>query len=128
MKPKDIILAIVIYIIFPISSIITKYAAMTDDLWNKFLLYGASVVVLAIFSVFWQILLKRVDLVKAYIFKSTSIIWTVIYGVLIFNDALTVNVVIGTIIVMIGTVIAILGGENSEKTLKKSTKKEKVNG
>ncbi len=122
MKPKDIILAIVIYIIFPISSIITKYAAMTDDLWNKFLLYGASVVVLAIFSIFWQILLKRVDLVKAYIFKSTSIIWTVIYGVLIFNDALTTNVIIGTIIVMVGTVIAILGGET------KNTKKEEANG
>jgi len=126
MKPRDIILAIVIYIIFPISSIITKYAAMTEDLWNKFLLYGASVVVLAIFSVFWQILLKRVDLVKAYIFKSTSIIWTVIYGVLIFNDVLTANVIIGTIIVMIGTVIAILGGETKKET--KPAQKEKVNG
>ena len=115
MKSKDIFFAIIIYMLYPLSSILMKYAAMSDNDLTKVLLFGLSIVVLGVFSILWQILLKRVDLVKAYIFKSTTIIWTVIYGIILFNENININKVLGIIIVMIGTTIVILSDNKKVK-------------
>ena len=110
MKKKYIIFAIFIYTIFPLSSVIMKIASGYDDLFIKLILFCLSIGVLGIFSLLWQKLLKHVDLVKAYIFKSTTIIWSVIYGILLFGETVTLNMILGMIITTIGVIITILGG------------------
>ena len=118
MKKKYILLALVIYIIFPFSGVLMKYAAMNENMLYKLLLFASSITVLGIFSILWQILLKNVDLVKAYIFKATSIIWTVIYGIILFDEKITIQMIIGIAIVLLGTIVAILG-QNTETDNKK---------
>ena len=82
MNKKNIVFAIFIYTIFPLSSVFMKMASSNDNLIMKMILFCLSIGVLGVFSLLWQKLLKNVDLVKAYIFKSTTIIWSVIYGII----------------------------------------------
>lgn len=114
MDKKNILFAIFIYTIFPLSSVIMKIASGQDELIIKILLFGLAIGVLGIFSILWQKLLKKVDLVKAYIFKSTTIIWSVIYGILLFGEQISINMVIGMIITTIGIIIIVTGGDSHE--------------
>lgn len=113
MKKKDMLFAIIIYTIFPLSSVIMKIASNYDNLVMKILLFCLSIGVLGIFSILWQKLLKNVDLIKAYIFKSTTIIWSIIYGVILFDEHITLNMIIGMLVTTAGVIITILGGKEN---------------
>ena len=115
MKAKDILFAIGVYIIFPFSSILMKFASGAENLIYKGLLFVGSILVLGIFSILWQKLLHRVDLTKAYLFKSTTIIWNVLYGVLIFHEKISLAMVIGMVITNFGVMVTILGGNENEQ-------------
>ncbi len=114
MKRNNIVFAIIIYTIFPLSSIFMKYASGTDNMMFKLLFFCLSIGALGIFSILWQKLLKKVDLVRAYLFKSTTIIWNVIYGILLFKEQISINMIIGIIITTIGVMITIVGGKEHE--------------
>lgn len=115
MKFKDILFAIFIYIIFPFSSVFMKLASSNSNMAMKLFLFCCSIGVLAIFSILWQMLLKKVDLTKAYLFKSTTIIWNVFYGILIFEEKITFMMVLGMIITTIGVMITIVGDKQDAK-------------
>ena len=115
MKKKDIIFAIFIYTIFPLSSVIMKIASGYENFIIKMILFSLAIGVLGIFSILWQKLLKNVDLVKAYIFKSTTIIWSVVYGILLFGENVNLNMIIGMAITTVGVIITILGGKHNEQ-------------
>lgn len=112
MKKNTIIFAIIIYTIFPLSSIFMKVASSQENLLLKFIFFCLSIASLGIFSILWQKLLKKVDLVKAYLFKSTTIIWNVIYGIILFKEQITINMIIGIVIATIGVMITIMGGKH----------------
>lgn len=114
MNKKNIVFAIFIYTIFPLSSVFMKMASNNDNLIMKMILFCLSIGVLGVFSILWQKLLKNVDLVKAYIFKSTTIIWSVIYGIILFNEHISINMILGMVITTVGVIITILGGEHNE--------------
>lgn len=111
MKKKDILFAIAIYTIFPLSSVFMKIASETDNFIIKMIWFGMSIGVLGVFSLLWQKLLKKVDLIKAYIFKSTTIIWSVLYGIILFQEQITLNMILGMFITTVGVIITILGGK-----------------
>lgn len=115
MNKKYIFFAIIIYTIFPLSSVFMKMAANSSDFIMKIFLFCLSILVLGIFSLLWQKLLKHVDLVKAYIFKSTTIIWSVVYGMLLFSETVTWNMILGMAITTMGVIITILGGKANEQ-------------
>lgn len=114
MKKNNIIFAIFIYTIFPLSSIFMKYASGEQKIFMKLFLFAMSIVSLGVFSILWQRLLKNVNLVKAYLFKSTTIIWNAIYGIILFNEKITGNMVAGMVITTIGVMITIYGGRENE--------------
>ena len=115
MKKKYIVFALFIYTIFPLSSVFMKMASSNENFIIKMLLFCLSIGVLGIFSVLWQKLLKNVNLVKAYIFKSTSTIWSVIYGVLLFSEKISINMIIGMVITTVGVIITIIGGKEKNE-------------
>lgn len=114
MKKNNILFAILIYTIFPLSSVFMKIASGQEQIIIKFIYFCLSIFVLGIFSILWQKLLKDVDLVRAYLFKSTTIIWNVVYGIILFSEKIKINMIIGIVITTIGVMITIVGGRNDE--------------
>ena len=111
MKKKHIVFLIIIYILFSLSSVFMKYASSYDKLFLKLIFFTASIGVLGVFSLLWQVALKDIELSKAYMFKSTTLIWSLIYGILFFGETVSIQKIIGIIITMIGMMI-IIKGEN----------------
>lgn len=112
MKVKNIIIAIILYIFMSLSSVLMKFASLQSILFNKVLLYFSSIAVLGIFAILWQKLLKGNNLSTVYAFKSTTIIWGMIFGVIFFNENISIQMIIGSIVTAIGVAIIIKDGSN----------------
>ena len=114
MKKKHIIFLILIYILFSLSSVFMKYASSAEKIFYKLVFFACSILVLGLFSLLWQIILKKIELSKAYMFKSTTLVWSLFYGAILFGETITINKVIGIVIAMVGIIIIIKGENKNE--------------
>lgn len=70
-----------------------------------FLFYGLSVVILAVYALFWQQIIKRMLLTTAYANKAVTVVWGLVWGAVIFGEGVTLKKVIGIAIVLAGVVL-----------------------
>lgn len=85
---------------------LSKSAAQQPFLSPKFiLLYGGMILVLGVYAVLWQQVLKKMQLNVAYANKAVAIIWGMLWGVLFFNETLSAQNVIGAALVLFGVVL-----------------------
>lgn len=83
--------------------VFSKLAAQYEFLSPKFcLFYGISIVILGIYAILWQQILKKFSLTTAFFNKAVTIIWGMLWGVMFFSEKITWNMIIGTIVVLIG--------------------------
>lgn len=62
-------------------------------------------VILAIYALFWQNILKKVDLSLAYMNKGTVLFWTSIWSFIIFKEAISIKNILGVIIIFLGIIM-----------------------
>ena len=89
--------------LFSFCGVFSKLAAQNGFLSLKFcIFYGISILILGIYAIFWQQILKKFSLTTAFFNKAVTIIWGMLWGTLFFKETITINMIIGTIIVLIG--------------------------
>lgn len=105
-KVKQIFLLQIIIMIYTLSTVVAKFASSTDFLSFKFILfYGAEIIILGIYAILWQQIIKKFDLSIAYANKAISLFWSIIWAILFFHEIVTVKNILGVIIVIIGTLV-----------------------
>ena len=109
MKIKSVLFAIIIYLFFSLSSVFMKFASLHDNMFYKLIFFGLSILTLSAFSVAWQKLLNKFNLSKVYFFKATTIIWGMIFGIILFNEKVTINMIIGVIVTTLGVATILMG-------------------
>ncbi len=89
--------------VYSFCGVFLKFAAQqkTFSLWF-FVFYGCSFAVLFVYAILWQLILKKIDLSVAYSNRAVSMIWSLVWGVLIFGETLKWNQVIGAMIICYG--------------------------
>ena len=94
--------------IYTAGGILSKLAAGESFMSLPFILYYAGeLVILLFYAVGWQQFVKRMPLSAAYANKAVTVVWGMLWGVLIFHEKLTAGKVIGGLMVLIG--IALYG-------------------
>lgn len=110
---KDIILLQAVFFIYSINSIVAKLASLQESFSFMFLmLYGLELVILGIYAVLWQQIIKKFELSVAYANKAVTLIWGMIWGSLLFEEQITGSKVTGILLVIVG--IVILNGKKEE--------------
>lgn len=95
----------ILLIIYSLSCICAKYASETEFMSFDFCsLYGVIIIVLFIYAIGWQQVIKRMDLSIAFANKSITVIWGFIWGVLFFGEDITLSKIAGASLVMLGCV------------------------
>ena len=83
--------------------IFSKLASKHEFLSVPFiLLYVGSLIVLFLYAIAWQQILKYIPLTVAYANKGMGLIWGMIFGNIFFGEIITFNMIIGAVIVFIG--------------------------
>ena len=81
---------------------------------NFFLFYGAELVILAIYALLWQQMIKKFELSIAYTNRAMALLWSLIWAAVIFHDKITLKNIIGVALVITGTII-VNGGQQKEE-------------
>ena len=119
---KNIIILQVIIMIYTLSTVAAKFASNEEFLSGKFILfYGIEIVILGVYAILWQQIIKKFDISIAYANKAMSLLWSVVWAIVFFKEDITVKNVIGIIIVIIGTLIVNSEDYGKIKTNKKNT-------
>lgn len=102
----NIILLQVVVIIYTLTSIVGRKASGSELLSLQFILfYGLDIVILGIYAICWQQMIKKFDLSVAYANRAMAILWTAVWARFIFKDTIGIKQLIGILVVMIGTVV-----------------------
>ena len=92
--------------IYSISGICSKLAGRYPFLSLKFcFFYGIVILLLGFYAIGWQQIIKRIPLTLAFANKAVIVIWGSIWGVLFFQETITVGKIIGTMLVVAGIVL-----------------------
>lgn len=105
-KLKDICILQIVIAIYTLSTVCAKFASGQEFMSFQFILYyGIEMIILGVYAIIWQQLLKKFDVSIAYANKAMGLLWSIVWAILIFNDTITIKNVIGVLIVIIGTII-----------------------
>lgn len=92
--------------IYSLTTVISKFVSNYEFLSVKFIiLYMLDFMVLGIYAILWQQLLKRFELSVAYANKAITLLWSLLWSTVIFHEEVTVTKVIGVILVIAGTIV-----------------------
>lgn len=72
---------------------------------------GLSILLLGIFAVVWQQVLRHMTLTFALTNKPVTIIYSLIWGVLIFHETVTPKMVVGSLIIIAGIIVGVTDHE-----------------
>ena len=106
MKIGKLISLITVNLLYAIVLILNRMASIYAPLsLGYILLLSISVIVLAIYAISWQQIIKRMPISDAYMFKGTSIVFVLLLSSLIFGEIITWQTVVGSIIIIFGSAL-----------------------
>lgn len=90
-------------VIYSFSGVFQKLASRYPMLSLRFfLLYGCSLCVLFVYAILWQVILRKIPLTTAYSNRAISMIWSMVWSVVLFQEHITWNQVVGAVIICFG--------------------------
>lgn len=105
-KLKTLLLLHIMLMIYSMSGICSKMASKQEFLSFKFCLFYACIIgLLGFYAIGWQQIIKRLPLTTAFANKAITIVWGLIWGLIFFQEPITVGKVIGVILVVAGVVL-----------------------
>lgn len=90
-------------LIYACTSICTKMASRQEMLsWPYLFWIAGAIGVMGVYALLWQQVIVRMPISTAYMFKGTSLIFVLLFSVLLFGEVITLNNAIGAMIIIVG--------------------------
>ena len=115
--------------VYALSSVCAKLAGQEEPLSFKFCMYyGILLLLLGLYAIGWQQIIKRMPLTAAYANKAVGVIWACIYGVIFFGEKITTGKIISGILTISGVVLfAIADSGDTEEADRQDVKETAEN-
>lgn len=115
-KKKYFIYLHILLVLYSLSAVFSKLASVEPFLSFRFcLFYGLVLFLLALYALCWQQIIKHLPLTVAYANKAITVVWGIIWGLLIFAEKLTPGKVLGAVFVICGIVLYAVSEGKEEK-------------
>lgn len=116
MKKENIKLYLYLHmllLIYSLGAVCSKVAGKSAVLSFSFVFfYGLVMLDLFIYAIVWQQILKKLPLVTAYANKAVTVIWGILWGMLIFKETITIWNIIGALIIILGIYMVVKADAN----------------
>lgn len=91
------------FLLYSFVSVFTKQASLHPFLsWGYVLSLGAAVIILGLYAILWQQVLKRMEVSDAYMFKGLSVIFILVLAWIFYGETITLTNGIGAAIIVGG--------------------------
>ncbi len=108
---KNLILLQGIVIIYTLAGVAGKFASGYSFLSFGFIVcYGIEILILGVYAILWQQMIKRFDLSVAYANRSIALLWSMLWAAILFHERVTPKNLLGAAIVIAGTMLVNGGG------------------
>lgn len=98
----------ILILMYSLGGIFSKFAGREKFLSFRFIaFYGAVLLVLFLYAIVWQQILKRVPLITAYANKAVTLIWGLIWGFAVFGETITTWNVVGAMVIVVGVYMVV---------------------
>lgn len=95
-------------LLYSFGSVLSKMASAEKFLSFEFILYyGLFLMVLFVYALLWQQILKRFPLTVAFANKAITILWGIVWGYLIFGEPLRWGMLLGSVIIVTGIYLVV---------------------
>lgn len=95
-----------------LSGVCSKMAANQEILSLRFCFwFGMVLVLMFVYAIVWQQVLKRMPLTVAFANKPVTLIWGFIWGSLIFQERITWNMILGGAVIFVGIFLVVSSDE-----------------
>ena len=107
MKNLKLYLALhLLLVLFSLAPVCTKLAGEQAFLSVPFFLYyGASIAILGVYALAWQQFIKRMPLTAAYANRAVTVVWGMLWGLLVFGEGISLLKLLGALIIVAGVVL-----------------------
>ena len=96
-------IAFLVYTLYPL---LGKFATRYEMFSFQFVaLYCVVFAILFLYAILWQQVLKRIPLTTAIANKSITIVWGMIFGLLLFGEGISLKMLIGVALILSGILI-----------------------
>lgn len=103
---KRYVLLNALLLLFSLSSVCSKLAAQEEFMSFRFIMmYGFVVLLLGIYAIFWQQIIKSMPLTMAYANRAITVFWGMLWGLIIFKERITPGKVAGAVLVIAGIIL-----------------------
>ncbi len=103
---KTYVLLHILLLVFSLSSVCSKLAAGETFMSFRFVvLYGCVILLLGIYAIFWQQIIKKMPLTAAYANRAVTVFWGMVWGLLIFKEKITFGKAAGAALVIGGIIL-----------------------
>lgn len=111
-KRKKYLLLHGIVLLYSLAAVCSKLAA-SAELGSPafFSWYAVALVLLGIYAIAWQQVLKSLSLVAAYANRGAAIIWGMLWGMLLFAEHISVGMLVGAVVVFVGILVVATADE-----------------
>lgn len=95
-----------LFFLYSLVSVFSKLGSRTEAFSLLFFVYyGAVFLCLGLYAIGWQQILKKMSLSGAFSGKAVVILWGILWGALLFGEAVTLRKIIGALVVMAGVIL-----------------------
>lgn len=109
-KSKSVIFLVCAFFVYSMALLFSKYASGMASTMKFILFYGCSLACIGVYAILWQLALKDIPLNVAYPLKAVTLVISMFFGYIIFHDAVTVPMIVGTVIIFAGVIL--VGGSH----------------
>lgn len=93
-------------IIYSLSTVAANLASKNAFLSLRYILFfGLEFVILGIYAIVWQQMIKKFQLSVAYANKALTLMWSMLWNFVIFSQGITPFKVVGVLLVVVGVII-----------------------
>ena len=101
--------------IYSSGGIFSKLAGTVPFLsWKFCLYYGIIIALLGIYAIGWQQIIKHMPLTTAFANKAITVVWGLVWGLVYFQETITIGKSIGVVLVVLGVVLFAKSEEEAE--------------
>jgi len=109
-RVKSLALLHIALLIYSFCAVLMKTASSYIAFSFEFcLFYVYAVIVMGIYAILWQQVLKRNSLTVAFSNKAITVLWGMVLGNLFFKEAITWTMLVGSIIIVLGICVMVSG-------------------
>lgn len=112
---KDLFLLHILLALYSLGGVCSKLAGRYPVFsFQFFLYYGFLLLLLAVYALGWQQIIKRLPLTTAFANKAVTIAWGLVWGLLVFKEQITAGKLIGSLIVISGVILFVTADRTGE--------------